>query len=268
MRPTRLVARLGVASLLAIGLTGCESRRPPVVAEHELRVFAAASLADAFAEIGGAFRASRPDTKVLFNFGGSQNLRTQIEQGATADVFASANEAEMLTLVEGGFVDPASVRVFTSNTLILIVPEDNPAGLQTPQDLARAGTKVVLAAEEVPAGKYSRELIQNLGAVYGADFSARVMANVVSNEDNVRQVVAKVELGEADAGIVYASDAASAPALVIIPIPEGANVLAEYPIAQLVTADEAVAAGDFIDFVLSAEGQAIMASWGFSQVSP
>lgn len=233
-----------------------------------LRVFAAASLADAFAEIGEDFSAAHPGTLVLFNFGGSQNLRTQIEQGAQADLFASADQAEMQSLVEGGFIASDSIQIFARNTLTVLLPVGNPAGLRSVEDLARPGVKLVAAAEEVPAGRYARQALRNCEGLYGDGFFDRVIANIVSNEDNVRQVVAKVELGEADAGIVYQSDAAGVPGLPTLSIPESANVMAEYPIAPLVHASDASLAMDFIDFVVSQEGHNILTKWGFSQVGP
>jgi molybdate transport system substrate-binding protein len=229
-----------------------------------LTVFAAASLTDAFSEIGSNFEAAYSGVTLVFNFAGSQALRTQIEEGAPADVFASANMAEMETLVAGGQVVSGTPRTFLTNKLVIIVPAENPAGLEKIEDLARPGVKLVLAAEEVPVGRYSRQALDQINDYFGRDFKDQALANVVSNEDNVRQVVAKVQLGEADAGIVYTSDAVAATELKTIEIPAELNVVAEYPIAALTQSEHAELSEAFIAYVLSPEGQAILQTWGFS----
>jgi molybdate transport system substrate-binding protein len=142
------------------------------------------------------------------------------------------------------------------------MPEENPAGLTTFDDLTRPGIKLVLAAEEVPVGRYARLMLENTGE----EFKLKVLANVVSNESTVKQVLTKVQLGEADAGIVYASDAVSAPELPVIEIPSELNVLAEYPIATLKNAPNPELADVFIAFVLSSRGQAILQKWGFTSI--
>jgi molybdate transport system substrate-binding protein len=233
-----------------------------------LTVYAAASLTDAFTEIGKAFEASHAGVRVVFNFGGSQNLRTQIEQGAPADVFASANTKEMDTLVAQNIVAADAPNVFLTNQLIVILPKENPAGVASLEDLGQAGLKIVLAAEEVPAGRYAREMLEKLNAMFGADYKEKVLSNVVSNEDNIRQVVTKVQLGEADAGIVYVSDAVAVPDLQKIEIPPEMNVIAEYPIALLAGSANSDLANEFIDYVLSFEGGATLKKWGFTPVVP
>jgi len=235
---------------------------------HTLTVYAAASLTDAFTEIGRTFEAEHPDVTIVFNFGGSQNLRTQIEQGAPADVFASANTREMDTLVAQNFVESAMPQIFLTNQLVVILPKDNPAGITSLKDLSEANLKLVLAAEEVPAGRYARQVLENLNGMFGADYKDKVLANVVSNEDNIRQAVTKVQLGEADASIVYISDAVAVPELQRIEIPVDANVLAEYPIAPLVESANLEMANQFIAYLLSPDGQSILKKWGFTPVSP
>jgi molybdate transport system substrate-binding protein len=229
-----------------------------------LNIFAAASLTEAFTEIGKNFQAANPGVTVTFNFAGSQALRTQIEEGAPADVFASASGKEMDTLVTGTLVGEGTSKVFLTNKLVVILPADNPAGLEKLEDLARPGIKLVLAAEEVPVGNYARQSLGLMNGSFGTDFKDKVLANVVSNEDNVKQVVSKVQLGEADAGIVYTSDAVAAPDLKTIEIPTELNVIAKYPIAPLARSENADLATSFIDYVLSAEGQAVLAKWGFA----
>lgn len=251
-------------AILALTLASCA----PKTVSTTLTVYAAASLTDAFTEIGTAFESANPNTTIAFNFSGSQNLRTQIEQGAPADVFASANFKEMDTLIGQGLVAESAPRVFLTNSLTVILPANNPANITSLEDLGMPGIKLVLAAEEVPAGRYSRESLEKLNAQFGADFSGQVLANVVSNEDNIRQAVTKVQLGEADASIVYVSDAVAATDLKTIAIPAEFNVTAEYPIAPLANAKNAEAAQTFIDFVLSTDGQAILEKWGFTSVNP
>ena len=229
-----------------------------------LTVFAAASLTDAFTEIGKNFEAANPGVTATFNFAGSQALRTQIEEGAPADVFASASGKEMDTLVTGKFVADGTSQVFLNNKLVVILPADDPAGLEKLEDLANPGIKLVLAAEEVPVGNYARQALDLMNGSFGADFKDKVLANVISNEDNVKQVVAKVQLGEADAGIVYTSDAVAAPDLKTIEIPVELNVIAKYPIAPLAASTDPELAQAFVDYVLSPEGQAILQKWGFA----
>lgn len=238
----------------------------PSLAEESrtLTVFAAASLTDAFTEIGANFDAANPGVTTTFNFAGSQALRTQIEEGAPADVFASASGREMDTLVTGTLVGNGMPQIFLKNKLVVILPAGNPAGLDSLDDLANSGVKIVLAAEEVPVGNYARQSLDLMSESFGPDFKDKVFANVVSNEDNVRQVVAKVQLGEADAGIVYTSDAVAAPELLTIEIPAELNVIATYPIAPLVNAENADLAEAFIAYVLSSDGQAVLQKWGFA----
>ena len=279
---------LSLTLLLAIFLTACGASVTPTPAPatevpdlapidvpptatpepepQNLTVFAAASLTDAFTEIGAAFDAANPGVTTTFNFAGSQALRTQIEEGAPADVFASASGKEMDTLVTGSFVTKDIPQVFLMNKLVVILPSNNPAALEKLEDLANPGIKLILAAEEVPVGKYARQALDLMDASFGSGYKDKVFANVVSNEDNVKQVVAKVQLGEADAGIVYVSDAVAAPELKSIEIPSDLNVIAKYPIAPLIKSENADLAAKFIEYVLSAEGQAVLAKWGFIPV--
>ena len=235
---------------------------------HTLSVYAAASLTDAFTEIGKAFEAQQADVTVVFNFGGSQNLRTQIEQGAPADVFASANIKEMDTLVANGLIAADAPKIFLTNQLVVILPKNNPGEIVSLKDLRQPNLKLVLAAEEVPAGRYARQVLENINSKFGADYKGKVLANIVSNEDNIRQAVTKVQLGEADASIVYVSDAVAEPDLQRIEIPVDANVLAEYPIAPLIESEHPEMASQFIAFVLSSDGQSILKKWGFTPGSP
>jgi molybdate transport system substrate-binding protein len=231
-----------------------------------ITVFAAASLTDAFQEIGAAFELRYPGTEVRLAFGGSPTLRLQIEQGARADVFASADSAQMEIALRSGVALPPT-QVFSRNSLVIIVPADNPGGLDSAADLAKPGLKLVLANPDVPVGAYSAQVLENLeaGAGFGTDFVERVLGNVVSRESNVKQVVARVELGEADAGMVYGSDVTPAIAddVRVISLPERFNVVASYPIALVNTAANAATARAFIDYVVSRAGQQILARHGF-----
>lgn len=233
-----------------------------------LNVFAAASLTDAFQEIAQTLKQQYPDLQVVYNFGGSQALRTQIEQGAQADIFASADGRQMEQARQNGVVQ-GEAPIFVKNRLVVIVPHDNPARLETFQDLARAGVKLDLAASQVPVGNYSREAIAKANAAYGADFSTRVQHNIVSEENNVKQVVLKVQLGEVDAGIVYISDVIPQVrrAIRTIPIPDAYNRLASYPIAITKDINNRLAAETFIAFILSESGQAILKKHNFLSIN-
>jgi molybdate transport system substrate-binding protein len=229
-----------------------------------LTVFAASSLTDSFTELGRAFDAKN-DTKTSFQFAGSQVLKTQLENGAKADVYASANSAQFDPLVKSGLV--VSGGIFTKNRLVVIVPKRGAGNVKTLSDLAKPGVKLVIADKSVPVGGYARQVFVNLekSGAYGADFSARVLKNVVSEETNVRQVALKVQLGEADAGVVYTTDVtpALAPNVIQLAIPARFNVIAAYPIGVLKAAANAEASNAFVNFVRSAEGQKILLKWGF-----
>ncbi len=259
----RIACILPGAVALLLALSSCQAKSPRPV---ELTVFAAASLTDAFTEIGQAFQQQNPGVEVSLNFAGSADLALQLSEGARADVFASANREQMDKANAAGRID-GEPHNFATNRLVVIVPADNPAGLQTPLDLSRQGLKLVLAAPDVPVRNYVEEALDKMDAdpAYGEGFKAAVLANLVSEEPNVRQVVTKVSLGEADAGIVYSSDVTSdmAGTLLRIEIPDGLNIVASYPIAAIKDASSSQVARSFIDFVLSGDGQAILQKWGF-----
>ncbi len=243
------------------------TRSPTLIpAGSQLVVFAAASLTGAFQEIGQAFEAAHLGVKVNFNFAGSQILRTQIEQGASADIFASADRKNVDTLVADHLISADPVKDFATNSLEVIMPPGNPGNIMRLSDLARPGLKLVLADASVPAGNYARQALVKMSQdpAFGTDFSNKVLANVVSNETDVKQVVAKVQLGEADAGIVYVSDALAATGLSSLAIPANFNVIATYLIAVLDSAPEPGLAQAFVAYVTSPEGQAILARWGFA----
>ncbi len=220
---------------------------PPVI---ELTIFGAASLRPVLDAVGPAYEAAHPGVGLVIATDSSAALATQIEQGAPADVFLSADTTNAQRLVEGGFAAGAAA-VFAANVLAVIVPAGNPAGLRTPADLARPGVKVIAAGDEVPITTYAAQLVASLARLpgYPPGFEAAYAANVVSREDNVRAVAAKVELGEGDAGIVYVTDAAYAGVVV------GAS-------------DHVEAARAFLDWMIGSDGQAVLASFGFRPPAP
>lgn len=258
MIPPRLLILLTILTSSACGAPAFAPQR-----SSHLNVFAASSLTEAFEQLGKTFEATHPGLSISFNFAGSQALRTQIEQGAPADVFASASPDDMGMLEAEGFVSSAASEILVTNKLVVILPPGNPAGLKALNDLAKPGIKVVLAAEDVPVGAYARQSLDRMDLSFGNDFNARVLANVVSNEDNVKQVVAKVQLSEADAGIVYTSDAVAAPNLLTLDIPAQWNIVAQYPVAVLRQAPNADTAAEFVNYVLGSDAQAVLHNWGF-----
>jgi molybdate transport system substrate-binding protein len=239
-----------------------DARRAP---GRTLTVFAAASLRDVFGTLGTAFEKQHPGVKAQFNFAGSQELRTQIGQGAPADVFASANTKHMDSARKEGLVD--APRVFATNAPVIVVPADNPGKVTSLADLATV-QHVVIGTPDVPIGSYTLQILEKAKSRYGADFPAKVQARVASRELNVRQVLTKVMLGEADAGIVYRTDARSAGDKVrVIEIPTALNVLAAYPIATVAGAPQSDLARAWVNLVTGPAGQAALEKAGFGQVS-
>jgi molybdate transport system substrate-binding protein len=232
-----------------------------------LTVFAAASLKESFSELGKQFEALHPGVKVAINLANSQQLRTQLEEGALADVFASANTKEMNAAIQSSLVVSGTQKTFARNRLVVIYPKDNPGQLAALADLSRSGLKLDIADKAVPVGQYTLDMLSKMSAdpAFGQDFRANVLRNVVSYENDVKAVVSKVSLGEADAGVVYSTDvtAAVAPKLGTLEIPDEFNQLATYPIAALVAAPEPDLAAQFVDLVLSDAGQQVLQSYGF-----
>jgi molybdate transport system substrate-binding protein len=255
--------------ILALLLAGCAAPSAPAD-PVDLNVFAAASLTDAFSEIGKLFEAEHPGVTVVFNFGGSQQLAQQINEGAPADVFASSNNKQMNVVIEAGGVASGSQATFAKNRLVVIFPKDNPAGLKTLQDLAKPDLKLVFAAKEVPVGQYALDFLEKAGAdpAFEENFKDSVLNNVVSYEDNVKAVLTKVALGEADAGIVFLSDISDAKVdnVAQIDIPDTLNVIASYPIAPVKGSNHPALAQAFIEFVLSPAGQERLAKYNFLPV--
>jgi molybdate transport system substrate-binding protein len=262
-----------LALVVAVGLCfGCQTATAPadssvVPGQHTvLTLFAAASLTGAFGDIGKAFETANPGTTVVLNFAGSQELRTAIEQGARADVFASADTANMDKLSAVGLV-LGNAQVFAANRLVVIVPKSNSAGIKELHDLTKLNVKLDVADPSVPVGGYTLQVLDKLSVdpSFGVEFKTRVLARVVSKENNVKQVVSKVALGEADAGVVYATDAqAAADKLTTLDIPDPFNVVATYPIGVVKESAQPALAGKFIEFVLSENGQMILKKYGFA----
>lgn len=257
------IEALVLATLAVVSLMGC-GRTPASEAmrEDRLVVFAATSLRDAFTAMGEAFERAHPGVELTLNFAGTQELRTQLEHGVAVDVFASADQVHMDTLVRGERVaDPV---VFARNEPVVVVSTEAAATIRSLADLP-AATRIVIGTPEVPIGRYTLQILDRASATsLGADFRARVEARVVSRELNVRQVLAKVSLGEAQAGIVYRTDAQSAESQVsVVTIPSEINVTADYPIAVVTDAAHPTLARAFVDFVLSAEGQRALQGAGF-----
>lgn len=294
--------RLALIALLALALAACGGAQPaapaatsapgaaaatdapaastsvpaptsaPAASGGELTVFAAASLTDAFKTIGEQFGAANGGATVTFNFGGSDQLATQITQGAPADVFASANTKQMDVVIKAGDIISGTQKTFVRNRLVVVYPKDNPGKLAALKDLATPGLKIVLANKSVPVGGYALDFLAKASKLpeYTATYSPTVLANVVSYEDNVKAVLSKIALGEADAGIVYATDAATVKdgAIGTLEIPDSLNSIASYPIAATKNAKNADLAQKFVAYVLGPEGQKVLAQYGFIPPAP
>ena len=259
-------------AILAIAILGSACGGRPAggsPGKAELTILAAASLRDALGELAPAYEAANPATRLVISTGSSAALATQIEQGAPADLFVSADRANADRLVAAGLTRGDPVVVATTE-LAVIVPSGNPAGLVTPADLARPGLTVIAAADDVPISRYAAEAIRHLATEpgYPADFAARYAANVASKEENVTAVVTKVELGEGDAGIVYATDAAASSSVDLVPIPERANVPVAYVGAVVRSSSDPDTAARFLGWLAGPEGQAILGGFGFRAPLP
>ena len=229
-------------ALFAAGCSGGPDTQP-------LRVLAAASLTDALNDVAAAFTEAE-GIDVELQFAGSQTLVTQLAEGIAGDVLATADEVSMASAAEQGLVGAPTI--FAGNRIVLIVPAANEAGIEAPVDIERPGVRLVLGAEEVPIGRYAREAFDELGLT---DFEA----NVVSEEEDVKGVVGKVVSGEADGGVVYATDAVDG----VLSIPLDVDVVARYPVAVTESADHPDEAASFVEFLTSARGQELFADAGF-----
>lgn len=253
--------------LAAAALIVAACAAPRAAFGTELTVFAAASLTEPFAELGPLFGAANNGARVAFNFGGTPALRTQLEQGARADIFVSANREQMDAAVKSGIV-VGEAPVFVQNKLVVILSRENPGRVEKLQDLARPGLKLVTSARTVPVGIYTQDALAKMSrdASFGVDFQRKVTANIRSEEADVKQVVAKVRLGEADAAVVYATDVSPAvsPEVKTIEVPHQFNTIAEYPISWVTDARQPELAKAFIAYVLSGPGRDVMKKFNFA----
>ena len=276
-------SRLAIISILAVALAACSSAgtspssspaasaapstaasSAPSVAGGEITIFGAASLKGALDKAKAAYETANPGTTLTISTDSSSALETQIEQGAPADVFLSADTTNPKKLVDKGLADGDPV-TFAGNKLTIIVPTANQAGVTSPADLAKSGIKVIAAGDDVPITKYATQLVDNLAKAAGspADFAAKYAANIASKEDNVKAVVAKIELGEGDAGIVYVTDAKASTKVGTVDVPDSANVPATYDGVVVKGSKNAAAAKAFLDWFAGPDGQAILGGLGF-----
>src|SRR5215213_5171306 len=252
---------------LALSLSGCGGGAAGAGGGGDrstLTVFAASSLTDAFGELATTFEERNPGVEVRQSFESSSTLLAQIQQGARADVFASAAEEEMDAAVDDGLV-AGGPEVFARNREVILVPQANPANIRGMKDLAKPGVKLVLAEEGVPAADYALAMLGKADADYGGDFRQDVLSNVVSREADVRASVSRVALGDADATLGYASDYTPdiRDRVKVIQIPADLNITATYPIAVLQDARSPGQAREWVDLVMSDEGQRVLEKWGF-----
>jgi molybdate transport system substrate-binding protein len=261
-----LLSVLALPSCAPMGASQVFPVLPVQSDQQTLTVFAAASLTGAFGVLAARFETENPGVEVILNFAGSQQLAQQITQGAPADLFASANEIQMNNVIQTGRVDSGEVKIFASNRIAVIYPSDNPATLEKLGDLRAPGLSIVLSDPAVPVGRYSLEFLEEASSDpgFGTDYKDDVLKNVVSYEENVKAVLSKIILGEADAGIVYVSDIwgdgeGSVGALVI---PESLNVAAVYTIAPIADSSQMDLARKFTTYVLSSSGQEILIKYG------
>jgi molybdate transport system substrate-binding protein len=259
------IKTLGLLAVATLVLTGCGGTSTPASppadtsgVTGQITVLAAASLTEAFTQIETGFEQAHPAADVVYSFAGSSTLAKQINQGAPADVFASANTAQMQNVVDAGSTagEPA---VFTTNTLQIVVPAGNPAGVQGLPDLGKQELTVAICAEQVPCGAAAQEAFRAAGVTPAPD----------TLEQDVKAVLTKVSLGEADAGLVYRTDVASATGDVEgIDFPEAARAVNEYPIVALTGAPNPAGARAFVDYVRSDSGQAVLGQFGFGPATP
>lgn len=247
-----------VLLITLLSLSACSQASP----RKEVIVFAASSLTDSFSDIEEAFELLHPEIDLLLNFASSTALLTQIRDSGQADVFASADLAHMQALLDANLIFAEHAHIFAQNELLVALASDS-ARVKTLHDLADPELRIVLALPEVPAGAYALQALDALKNEHGVDFEQSVIDNVVSQEDNVRQVLLKVELGEADAGFVYRTDAQRSKDVQMLSLPEFSRPEILYSIGLLNSASNNNEAQSFMTFVLSEEGQALLQSRGF-----
>ena len=264
----RALATASIISTIAVvGLVGCGGESGGAAdagGGSTLTVFAASSLTDAFGALARTFEEQNPGTEVHQSFESSPTLLTQIQQGAPADVFASAAQEEMDTAVKDGLV-VGKPQVFVKNREIILVPNDNPSSVKEFRDVANPGVRLVLAQKDVPASDYALQILDKANARYGDDFEKQVLSNLVSRESDVRASVNRVVVGDADATFGYASDYTPdiRDRVKVIPIPGDLNIIATYPIDVLEDAKDPGLAKKWVELVMSKEGQRVLEKWNF-----
>jgi molybdate transport system substrate-binding protein len=261
---------LAVVLLAACGGGGTASQAAPAQSTPaasggpvSLTIFTAASLNGAMTDAVAAYAAVRPGVTITVSSDSSAALETQIEQGAPADVFLSADIENPKKLVDAGLA-LKTAEIFAGNKLVIIVPSDNPGGLTTARELDKAGLRIIAAGDGVPITAYANQAVANIASRFGPSSLVEVYnADIVSKEDNVKAVLAKIELGEGDAAIVYVTDANGSDKVKTIDIPDSANVPATYAGVVIKASANRDAAQDFLDWFAGPDGQAILAKYGF-----
>lgn len=260
------LAALHLLCLPLFSLTACDQQ--PTPPQTRLHVLAAASLADAFREMGTAYETTHENVKVEFNFGGSNHLRALLQSGGPGDVFVSADRAQMNAAIAAKVIDSSTISVFAHNQLAIIVPKPNRAHISSLSDLVHTGHKIIVADNAVPAGNYTRQMFNAAAQdpTFGPELVARIEANIISREENVAAVVAKVALNEADAGFAYASDAfgGNAPKLTVITLPPGLTQRTDYLAAVTSRTANHAASASFVSFLNTPEARTILLNRGFT----
>jgi molybdate transport system substrate-binding protein len=267
---SHILLTAGIAILALLAAAGWVLAHPslqPDPGRNEIIVFSAASLSGAMTDIAKAYETAHPDTKVILNFNNAAVLRTQIEQGASADVFLSANTKHMTALQEEGMIVNDSVRVFATTNLAIVVPHENRANITGLPDLAQPGVRLVMGVKEAPFGDYTRQALEKMARdpAFGPAYRDTVMMNVISEEPTLPSLIAKLRISEADAGIALASDVSKGDRAFVtaIPIPDQYNVVAVFPLGIVQRSTDKDRAAAFIDYIVSSEGASVLARYGF-----
>ncbi len=271
------ISLISLALVCIFALAACSSPTPaasPTMAlkvppkNVSLKIFAPSSLTDAAKDITTAFEAANPGVKLAIEFGHTPTQRLQFTQGATGDVFITASQKDMNDAVADQTIASGAPRVFASNQLVVILPAKNTANLEKIEDLAKPGVRVLVAVVDTPIGKVTLDMLDKWDKQFGSGYKAKVLANVVSNESGVKPIVSKIKLAEADAGIVYVTDAVSAPDLKTIAISAELNMVTQLNVAPIAKAANPEQAASFTAFLMSPEGQALLKKWGFLPGKP
>lgn len=254
--------------LLLLNSFACTGNTRSENVHSQIVVFSAASLTDAMEVLITNFEADHPGVKVIVNLAGSQQLAQQLIHGAPADVFASANQQQMDVVQSDGRINYEDQIIFAQNSLVVIYSRDSKFSIKELVDLVEPNLKIIVAAQDVPVGRYSLDFLDRAArdATMGPEFREGVLKNIVSFEDNVKFVLTKVALGEADAGIVYVTDVYGDGGfnVGVINIPDHLNPVADYPIAVLKDSKQSQLARSFIEYITSKEGRDILSAYGFA----